>query len=1001
MNEDGAPLRYFGLVLLLLGAQPCLFAAAQDRPDPAGSDSANADLVGLESAAAKPSRAILRERRIRLWAKDPLRHAATLRTALQSDDWTEREAALDALTRGAPVPIGGEFSVHELVAEAATDPHPNVQAAAFLCAAARFVPLADSVLERALESPLPWLQSAAIGALDPRSPLNRKLKALANTSDSNLRDAARQGLLNWQVDNAMAKVRVLEHLESGSDGATRIAFFDRLALDLPDCEVLEIWRRRALGRREVAVASLIAALQIACDPSQDVLECVATGLIEPSLVEARAQDFLAGRMLLAPAEFGQELLVLLEFIDAAGRGPLAKSHPALLPHVAALRESPPTAERVRRTLLHCLVRLLGADRAARLCENSPLRPGTQRILMEELGFQLKAWRMAGGTGSGLGPDWFTRKRPLIVRLAAVQILEADLLHGKADIRRSAGSMLAQIQSAELLRSRDFADGIAGSPEEDAAAVKLFGAAFRALARAKPQLWWDELHRDWSQLDPAWQVELLQALPRTQAPTAFRADLMRMAAEPGEAALEGRVQALDLLQGFRGDVEVGNLLRSLLERELERFPRAEAGERKAADLRVAGILQAQERVLGDGAQADLLRGLRASVEKGSSFGKVPAKLLGKSALGRDRLGAFLGPEVEQRTRIEVAIVLGAEGHAQALEVLAQLAKEAAPDLVARMLAALGRGGDWMRLRDFALDRSASVHLRQAATAALEHVDAKATGAVYFELARRADDYDVRDLALRAMGRIGGAEMASKLEMLWRMAGGDPGQPEVAPEFADFASETREALAQHAFNALVHSGAMGEQLESFVLQRAGLEQDSWLEARFDGEIPAKVTFTFSDELERAGSLAVKGRLGRVLAASGNWWEWDARFLMALARVVTQAASSDKVRERGLSVDSGKGRDLRRELYHLAAELEHSARIGLAGELKPDPYLSSLALCRELMLALEGERKLHAAALAKHILAQRRIGMIPDGAWSRAFPNFDSEAAVRTWLTEIAQP
>ena len=476
-------------------------------------------------------------------------------------------------------------------------------------------------------------------------------------------------------------------------------------------------------------------------------------------------------------------------------------------------------------------------------------------------------------------------------------------------------------------------------------------AFVALCDARPvEPWLDALYRRWRTVEPRRAEALLAELPRGVRLEPFQAELCSIASGGGAAG----AAAFELLAPLAPDAGIAGIARERLGEELAALDRIGL---RATELRAAALLRALHEQAGAAAHDELERVLRRALDR-VEVSKVAIWALGQDAVGRERLGKWLGADVPRRLRVEAALARAPHGDARAVAVLRSDWSGCDFELRARALRALDAGGSAEALawiRRVALDGSENELHRELA---LDLLSARRPADVDTLLAVAVDrDLDLRRHALLSLGACGDERAIGWLRARRTASVGDIETPEVRT--------VRELEREAIWMALSAAQAVDEALVAEWLSaplRAAREQ---VRARFLGRAQGGTEFSWRAELAVAEELARAGRLAPALDASGPWWTCDARLLAALG----ERASS-----RG---DLASARRL------LAA-----AGVGLLGEAEGEERDLRLFEVRCALLGAceaAGAVEEH-AALVRRLVGDERLGRGPHRAFERVFGAFD---------------
>lgn len=727
----------------------------------------------------------------------------------------------------------------------------------------------------------------------------------------------------------------------------------------------------ALGAQEHAGQSL---LRLALDRDERVAQAARVEIFRRG--EAAPQTLVA----LWRIELGLGPAAVLEFLQR-----LAWAHPseALLDDLA--RES---TQRTPRAVLEALrMRYHGVGDSAAIVEAwpGPARLGgtfleaarAARTHGEQLGRALfaraelhgGAERLEALRGAGEALEPFT-----LLELALDSALEADervvcwsLVRGRVerwDVARVAPWLDPRVD--EALRLEIVALLAAEHVELEARETgellvraladsdpRVVDVAFEGLCDAPVAPWLADLHRRWVGFDAPRRIAALEELPRDEAPTPFRADLIALLDEREHTA-----QALELLAAFAPDAELARIARRELQEVLAELDGAdqvvlELERRASALVRAVHVQSAGADVA---AQLDALRRVgRRDVE----IGKLCVWSLGQSLEGRAELDAWLAPEVPSRLRIEAELMLAPLGREDAVAGLERDFASCDSELRSRALraaAASNTARGQAFVRRLMLDERANDALRQLAVdvlAAHSPPDVEALIA-----ASQSRNLELRSHATLALGR---KDWPRAVEHLRERA--------AALAHADLGSEearTRHEVEREALlTALASAEALDDALVAGWLDAPLDAARGQLEARFRGDPQSNAEFAWRVELTLGATLARSRSMLAALARNGAWWTLDARLAAALAE--RASAEGD----------------------HLAArELDRLALIGLEGEGESDDRWMRVFESRQRLLhTCETLRDWSSfACIARELLDERRALRGPVAAFERAFGGFD---------------
>lgn len=891
---------------------------------------ATSPVPGPAAAAARHSAqlqdsAVEREWHVRAAALELPAHAATLATELAAEAWRARAAALDALARGValgdPVPPACAAGV----VAALTDPHPNVRARALAAATGlASAPPVDALAAAAVD-PLPVVRLALAHALPelaargllPAADVTTRLATLADDRDARVGRAASAGLLGLASD----------------DAAVRTAQVAWLAGQLAGPEALEVARSLARSSPSAALVDAAVAGALARGaPPESLLAALAWGLGSAPSPARTPAAFLAGWT----ADVEPRVETLLRLAARSRDGGLAR---AVLAALGALGDDDPR----RADWADLFVELLGAPEATTVLLEAAPSPAVTALVLEGLGRRLDALPLDPFA------TWTESGRPTVVRRAMLDAAVAS--HSRT-----------QDAATRRLLAR-FLD------DEDPGLARRAGAALCGAREVDPEV--DRaLHAYWRALPESDREARLGDFTRERPFAPFRADWLALGARGGGP----RRAACELLAPFGPDTELAEVVASWLAVDVARL--AEQEPTRALEFEVQADLRALRVLAGPDVVGPFAGALDVALGRSTEVGKVACAALGRRAAGRTHLaarlaeGAFARDE-DRRTRIEAAIVLalGDDETARRAAVAILIADHdaAAPDLLERMLDALAASREpaaFAALSRWALDPAVEPVERTLVLEGLALARAPEAADTAEAAARSRLDLETRRAGVRALGTIGGAEAAQRLQAVlatWFPPGtGEAGDREAS----GFDPETAAVVRGDVLEALGRTGHFPARLEPEWLAGPLRAAEPDLVSRLDGEGLAATEFRWRAELALAGTLARARRLPRALEAAGPWWHVDASFLLVLG-------------ERLAALE---------ECGDIARSVLRAALVGLAGE--GDPPVALIVRARAALLELE-RRAGHSAAaarLAADLLAQRRSGEADETMWARLFGTAD---------------
>lgn len=881
-----------------------------------------AGIGSLEAQTADPVRAdgaiaaewLVRDRAARLDES-----LDSIAVDLRSDEWRVRHAAVEVLarTRG-----GSAERARDMVLAALRDAHPNVRARAVDAAGMRRIDAGAEAWE--------WLASDRLPAT--RRALVRTL-ALVRPADA----ASRLAELAQDDDPQVAEEAFLALLALGDAGAQVSA---------------AEWRRRDLGADGAALLEATEALARGPRAQQLFLELEAGATPAELALLAAAEARVGGtpdpRALLAgwfaPFPDDEALSImrrraqLLTGAEALGQ--------AVLPHL--IRD------------LQALDRWL-ADEPADFTSRRPTF--AQRLQSGELGATAcrDEWTEAAlGAARGSGA-------------ALLELMEslsddgfsafADLAYGRLDSLepprvRGTGYSGRRQRAAERFAMTELAGEVYVRTHDPGAGQWLVlaledvyepcrrAAAYSLSSVADLRTHQQALYRVWLRLSPESALDWLTRFSRRYPLQSFRSDWISL--WENEAT---EVSILELLSAFEGDEELIGRMETWMRRELRWLEQAAAGEqpaRRASEGLAKACLEALVRLGAD--EEIFFEALERAEPLSEEIAKYAAAQLGKSAAGRALLLPWLAPAHAQRLRLEAALALAPTGNSAAVEVLVAGYETCDEELQVRSLRALGASGSeagWTLPARVAADRLAGAGARLVAFEVLGGArPVERSARALIELAAGERDLEGRRLALRALGITG------------------------SPAALD-------GLAQLAGDGLDHESLREEWLLA-AARCAGEDPPSWwfeawgerprdraaddLRARFRGERLAAVEFTYRSELEAASLQPAFAT--ELLAASGEWWRGDARWLGELSTLWRQTAEVE------------------------ARRVARAAQIALHGEAPADDL--GLARAKLTLRVAEAARAAgrfdDAADCAEELLLDWRLGRLRPRDWERALGTVD---------------
>ena len=850
-------------------------------------------LAGTSLSAGQD--AVERELRVRAWALEPGRHRAAWSAAAESESWTDRIDALDALTRALRFGSRVESEWIEGLARSVVADHPNVQAALlrWLTAAAadrheieNRLSLDRSALPELREAMI--LRETALGrrSADPRS-LSFLVAAARDEQDDVARSVAQQLLATAGPELAPLQIEWLGMQGTGID--------EQALLDaLPNLVVAGVAPELVSGLRSIALETQAGARQ--------------KGLVE--LLEWRARG---------PAGDHDPALLLPAWRtpapDAPQAGPTFESR-----WRRACREGLSAGDpELGRALLQLAQEEWEPDAPSRSERARDLARDAAEALAD-----LDPWPLLIGSPEGLVTAFLesalVRPAPCEPEVVGSWCTDATDVKLRAVVMRWLATRLRSSMDSCAL-------GLLTERLLDPDPV-LRELAFRALANV-PQPPLATLHAAWEKGSVEQRLDDLRWLSREHPPLPFREDLLRFVTSEESR----RPSVFQLLATFKGDAEVASALTRVLRAELEGLVQSPSPEEcRRHELHARSAAVALETLSGPECVPELeaaldralsaVAGSPAAQDEDGGLPKKLVALLGRHQAGVVNLARRLSANTPRRTRVEAAIWIlrGIERQEQAKPVPASLVARKVltedyshcdSELGVRILGALeGMQDEATRrfLSRVAQDEGEAFERRLAA------VDALAEHAAQAELRQllAVRSTDVRVAAARALCAI---LPASSLHLLHSMFDARR-VPFLLPD--EVALEDPESLIAAEFLlGMAKREALPDDELATVLARPRVRARTQLAERFQGRLGARVDFTWSLELQVVRELARVGRGGALLQQETSLAELDGRLLAALSASVLDGAAMDVDEQRAHAS------------LAVAERLARAAAIALAGE------------------------------------------------------------------------
>ena len=861
--------------------------------------------------------AIATEWAVRRRALDPARHADELRTALASSTWELRHAALDALARALPWEVPSPLA--DEVRALLTDEHPNVRRMALRAATRLERRVPDETLAALACDPF-WgtrAEVARILGLDPTEHDGVLLEGLAADPDPRVASVAFDLLFGRGPTALDAQLALWERADLDRSPQAFLRAAECVARGAGNAPLIERVRSRlATGEPSAASAARRALWEAASVASLGEVreQTWVNGFLSPlpdagGSVERRRRALLVEGARAVGEELAEGLLAAARAFDAAasGRADLGAVRALLAPwpNLAALAGGDPSDDLARAIeLVEAAVEVTGGTSAS-------------TSLLETLASCSTPTSVAGWNALLARRD---RWDPFEVAGFLAVERDAELCLAVIDVLSETLSRTGDGGAARLLTGAldDLRPEVAES-------------AFRALCEhLAPGEGLDDLHRFWSALGDGRDLQALRFLPRTAPPRPFREDFLQL----WETGRFRKASLLELLGLFSGDGEIGARLAGWIEEELpqlslaDRPPReVKRGPWREREDRIKALAAALHKVEGEAA-VEYLEGLLERTDALSSeVAKTCAWALGRTALGRGRLGRWLADGVSQRVRIESALALASDGARGPTDVLLERYEHCDEELRLRILRRLG-GLPAVRC----VEHLAAVVLEPGHSAAervvalgevAAHADPARAVAALTEVVERTPDADLERAAIEALGATGSAGAGPILR-------------------AALVDGRRAALLRDellpALSA-IPTAAAGEALARELWRSALANAPEELAARFRGRsLPAR-EFVYRGELRAVAGLARDGRLLALLEGGVPWWRMDARLAAELAVLALEAPVAS-------SREAGR-------------RLLRGAVAGLVGEAPSAEGEHRLCRARAGLLALALGARRHAAA------------------------------------------
>ena len=893
------------------------------------------------------------EWRVRRWSQNVGAASAEIRTALASEDWTERYHALDATHRA-----GAFVHLDRLL----RDPHANVRAMALRVARRNSVEdLTYDVARRLTLDPFAEVReqlALTLGApleFDPKLDRGKLLLQLSLLDEDDAVQRTARRMLFSSFEFLGEQVSLLARVEPVERR--------HMLLDLLPYLMTARPRDVDFQRFEVVVAEdgpgALALVQIVKRRLQDWGDlqrldvdkgALVRGWIDfdPALFEARDHSREAARKRLFATTTPQDsglgrwlayaaLELELELSEQRLIG--SSQYPGHRQHSQASYDDPQEAVWF---LVESAAQALPAEEA--LDQFQSASPELAEIVWREVEDRIEDWSIDRMR------LWTTHENDSVRFLAAQTISEALITGGKAEV----GPLLVEMLGPDnAMRS----------------------SAFRWLcdARVERERWMAALHAAWLEYPESEQLERLRAVPRDIAPTAFRAELLAFLSN--EETRQPSV--IELLTTFVGDEAVELALAEALEAELAHLETGPPlADFRAHEWHAKGLLRALHTMRGAEFASAVENALERMLAAAPTLAdgerhdpelpKTCAWSLGRTAAGRELLSTWLERHVPRRVRVEVAMAL--VGDASAVGALEQDYLGCDTELRLRILRAFAKGTDAASLAFLARVGMAESSAQSERIAALESLRKRDALDELGLAVESVTSIDVLRAAIQYVAEIGG-DRARDLLMGHRSRQPYPQEDALVPNLEIM--ENLRLLRGDFLVAIARTGPLEEELleECFRWPLRSAESD--LRQRFRGERGPSPSFVWRAEFELAALLAEHEQLGAALQAAGEWTRLDGRFLYGMAEAV-------------------------RESGHVAGELAPLYRAALVafegeGEVQAGTRLSIGATLRLAELAEREERWLDFRYWCDRLLAAEHSGPGSQTAFAHYMGTYDRRAGV----------